>query len=90
MDVDKVWAEVLELELELVDMRRRLHRNPELSYKEYSTSKFVADTLRRYGVEVTEKLGGTDGTGPRIKYDADLCTSIRKGSGQCNPEGIRY
>ena len=63
MDVDKVWAEVLELEPELVDMRRRLHRNPELSYKEYSTSKFVADTLRRYGVEVTEKLGGTGVTG---------------------------
>ena len=59
MDVDKLRAEVLELEPELVDMRRRLHRSPELSYKEFSTSKFVADTLRKYGVEVTEKVGGT-------------------------------
>ncbi|MCL4306662.1 MAG: carboxypeptidase CpsA [Candidatus Thermoplasmatota archaeon] len=63
MDVDKLRAEVLELEPELVDMRRRLHRNPELSYKEFSTSKFVADTLRKYGVEVTEKVGGTGVTG---------------------------
>jgi amidohydrolase len=39
-----------------ISFRRHLHTNPELSFEEYNTSKFVADKLRSFGVETTEGL----------------------------------
>jgi amidohydrolase len=39
---------------EVVDFRRHLHANPELSYQEFNTAKFVAQTLRSFGIEATE------------------------------------
>lgn len=39
---------------EIVALRRHLHANPELSYQEYNTVKFVAQTLRTFGIESTE------------------------------------
>ncbi|MFZ2906213.1 MAG: M20 family metallopeptidase [Cyclobacteriaceae bacterium] len=39
---------------EIVGLRRHLHANPELSYQEYNTVKFVAQTLRAFGIESTE------------------------------------
>lgn len=35
-------------------MRRHLHANPELSYQEYDTAKYVAATLRSWGIEPLE------------------------------------
>lgn len=39
---------------QVVDMRRHLHANPELSYQEYNTAKYVASQLRSFGLEPTE------------------------------------
>ncbi len=39
--------------------RRHLHANPELSYQEHQTAKFVADKLLSFGIEVSEGIGGT-------------------------------
>lgn len=39
--------------------RRHLHSNPELSFEEYATSKFVAETLTSFGIETTEGFAGT-------------------------------
>lgn len=44
---------------EVIGFRRHLHANPELSYQEYKTSKFVADTLRSFGLTPTEGVAGT-------------------------------
>lgn len=44
---------------EVIRLRRHLHANPELSYQEYQTSKFIADTLRSYGLQPTEGVAGT-------------------------------
>ena len=38
--------------------REHLHSNPELSYKEYSTAKFVSEKLAEIGIESTS-IGGT-------------------------------
>jgi amidohydrolase len=35
---------------EILDIRRHLHANPELSFKEYETSKFVAAKLNEWGI----------------------------------------
>ena len=34
--------------------REHLHQNPELSYEEYNTQKFVSDTLTAIGIENTD------------------------------------
>jgi metal-dependent amidase/aminoacylase/carboxypeptidase family protein len=34
---------------EIIELRRHLHANPELSYQEFNTAKFVAKKLRDYG-----------------------------------------
>lgn len=44
---------------DVIRMRRHLHANPELSYNEFKTSKFVADTLRSFGLEPVEGIAGT-------------------------------
>lgn len=45
--------------LEVVKWRRHLHANPELSYEEYNTAKFVAQTLREFGLTPVEGIAGT-------------------------------
>lgn len=35
---------------EIIDIRRHLHANPELSFKEYETSKFVCSKLDEWGI----------------------------------------
>jgi amidohydrolase len=44
---------------EVIRLRRHLHANPELSYQEYKTAKFVADTLRSFGLNPVEGIAGT-------------------------------
>jgi amidohydrolase len=42
-----------------VKLRRHLHANPELSYKEFQTAKFVAEGLRSYGLQPQEGIAET-------------------------------
>jgi carboxypeptidase Ss1 len=46
-------------EKEIVAIRRRIHANPELSYKEYETARLVASKLRSLGIKVQTGVGGT-------------------------------
>jgi amidohydrolase len=43
----------------VVAWRRHLHANPELSYEEFNTSKFVAAHLRSFGIEPQEGIATT-------------------------------
>lgn len=43
---------------DIVKMRRYLHQHPELSFEETNTSRFIAQTLRSWGIEVRENVGG--------------------------------
>lgn len=49
---------ILELESELIDIRRHIHMCPELGYEEYRTSDFVYEYLKKCGLEV-KKICGT-------------------------------
>lgn len=42
-----------------IEMRRHIHANPELSYQEYETAKYVAAELRKMGIEPTEGVAET-------------------------------
>jgi amidohydrolase len=44
---------------EIVDMRRHLHSNPELSFQEFETAKFVAASLRKIGLVPVEGIANT-------------------------------
>ncbi|AZQ63451.1 amidohydrolase [Flammeovirga pectinis] len=44
---------------EIVANRHHLHANPELSYQEFETAKFVANKLRSYGIEPQEGVAET-------------------------------
>jgi len=44
---------------EVIQNRRHLHANPELSFQEYHTSAFVEKQLRSYGIEDIEKKADT-------------------------------
>lgn len=58
---DNVFARVSDfeaMEVELTGIRHHLHANPELSYEEAETARFVAEKLEGWGYEVTRNVGG--------------------------------
>ena len=44
---------------EIVKIRRHLHAHPELSFQEHQTAKYVADTLKSFGITPTEGVADT-------------------------------
>lgn len=51
--------EVRQFEPEIIAIRRMIHSNPELSYKEFETAKLIAKKLRSLGIKVKTNVGGT-------------------------------
>jgi len=45
--------------LEIVNVRRHLHANPELSKEEYQTAAFVMQKLKKFGIPYTGGIAGT-------------------------------
>ena len=65
--------------VDLVNLYKELHANPELSFKEERTSKKLANILKNLGLEVTENFGGygvvallKNGEGKTIMLRADM------------------
>lgn len=58
---------------DVIASRRHLHANPELSYQEFNTVRFVAEKLKAFGIEVKEGIATTGliaeikGTSPEKK-----------------------
>ena len=51
MDIKEKIKELSEKYLsEIIQVRRHLHANPELSFEEYNTSKFIAAKLKEFGI----------------------------------------
>ncbi|MFT7150291.1 MAG: amidohydrolase [Nonlabens sp.] len=44
---------------DVVQIRRHIHANPELSFQEFETAKYVAEHLRALGIEPKEGVAGT-------------------------------
>ena len=65
---------------ELIQVRRYLHENPELSFKEFNTSRFIAQKLAEWGIEskvvadtglLSFVRGSTDGKHVVLRADID-------------------
>jgi metal-dependent amidase/aminoacylase/carboxypeptidase family protein len=71
---------VTNLDDDLIELRREIHRHPELAGEERETAGLVAEQLRVAGLEVTTGVGGhgvvavLDGSadGPTVVYRADM------------------
>jgi len=44
---------------EIIEIRRHLHQNPELSYHEYNTAKYIAEKLKSIGITPDEGIANT-------------------------------
>ena len=62
---------------ELCETRHQLHQHPELAYKEFQTSDFVADKLEAMGYQVTRGLGGTGMVASLTVGDSPRAVAIR-------------
>ena len=56
---ERIKALALRDKQEVVALRRHLHANPELSFKEFQTAAFVADKLREMGITEIESKATT-------------------------------
>ncbi|MFK8794940.1 MULTISPECIES: M20 family metallopeptidase [Planococcus] len=56
--MEKAFEHLEKIYQEMVEIRRDLHMNPELSFKEERTPAFIADYLNKLGIEVRTKVGG--------------------------------
>lgn len=65
-----------EISGDIVGIRQHLHSNPELSFQEFQTAKFVAESLRKIGLKPVEGIANTgvsamiDGKNPSKKVVA--------------------
>ncbi|MGI9287790.1 MAG: M20 metallopeptidase family protein [Pseudomonadales bacterium] len=66
-------------EANLQQLFLHFHANPELSNREFKTAKRMAQEIRAFGYEVTERVGGTgivavlkNGAGPVVMLRADM------------------
>lgn len=79
MDAQKILAEARDIHDWIVDLRRRLHRHPELMYEEVETSRLVRETLDGLGIPYRYPVAETgvvatlgDGDGPCVALRADM------------------
>ncbi len=66
---------------EIIDIRRHLHKYPELSFNEYKTSQFIQDKLKEYGIPfkagfvktgIMGRIDGGKGQGKVVALRADM------------------
>lgn len=51
LDKDLIEKKAEHIQKELVKWRRKIHQNPELGFKEYQTSDFIAAKLNEFGID---------------------------------------
>ncbi|WP_456402174.1 M20 metallopeptidase family protein [Persephonella sp.] len=75
---NKIKILASELKDEIISWRRHIHQNPELSNEEYKTAKFVADKLKKFGVDVViENFGETPAVVGLIKGKHNITVALR-------------
>lgn len=56
---EKLAARAREIEPRVVEWRRRIHRNPELAFRETATSALIEEQLRNFGLDRVERVGSS-------------------------------
>ena len=61
LDIKKIYCEIDRRYDEIVQIRRYLHMNPELSFHEEKTAAYIADFYKGKDVEIMTNIGGEKG-----------------------------
>ena len=59
MTKEKIKSLAKQYQTEIVSFRRHLHKNPELSFKEFNTQKFVEEKLQSFGITNVKRMANT-------------------------------
>lgn len=70
-------TELAQREAQMAAWRRDLHAHPEFGFEEKRTAAFVADTLRGFGLEVAEGIGGTGVVGTLKRGSSNRAIALR-------------
>lgn len=73
----KLGKQILGIKKWLFDLRRDIHRHPELSYQEERTAGIVADRLGKLGLEVRTRVGRTGVVGLWRAARPGPCLALR-------------
>ncbi|MGG6896643.1 M20 aminoacylase family protein [Rhizobium sp. BR 315] len=65
------------LHAQMTEWRRDLHRHPEFGFEENRTAAFVAETLRAFGIDVAEGVGGTGVVGTLRRGTSNRAIALR-------------
>lgn len=65
------------LQARMIEWRRDLHRHPEFGFEESRTAAFVAETLRSFGIDVVEGVGGTGVVGTLKRGTSNRAIALR-------------
>ena len=76
----RIHAKIAPLKNTIINTRRDFHKYTELSFKEFRTSKIVAEKLKNFGIETKKNIGKTgvvgilkgEKNGPTIALRADM------------------
>ena len=55
----KIHPDINELKEFIIETRRKIHKNPELSFKEFDTSKLIIKNLNDWGIDVQKNIAQT-------------------------------
>lgn len=72
-----ILQEAKSIEDEIIKNRRHVHANPELTFQESETSKFVAQKLRELGIEAKTGVGGNGVVGLLRGAEAGKVVALR-------------
>jgi hippurate hydrolase len=72
-----VLSRAQDLRDKLINIRRQIHTNPELSFQEHATGRLIAEVLSPLGYKVQSEVGGTGvvaeiGQGRTVIIRADM------------------
>lgn len=73
----KLKKSILEIEDEVINLRRKIHQNPELGFEVQETANLISNYLKKLGIEVTEKVGKNGVVGLLKGNNADKTLAIR-------------
>lgn len=66
-----------DLHAQMTGWRRALHRRPEFGFEERATARFIAETLRSFGIETAEGIGGTGVVGTLRRGTSNRAVALR-------------
>lgn len=81
MNKEQIWSIARSVHAYGIEVRRHLHRNPELSFEEHNTHRYLAEKLSELGCRFESGLGGGTGIkavleggkpGPTVALRADI------------------